>query len=163
MIEENVIIPNIEDDKKLSEENEEIITKNEVTEEKLKDEENVTEEKPLEKIDFTDDEYRIHQGRIECINVTKCMEMSLPVQLKYNNLISDIAYINILANNHKVLGYFIKYTYKSIKLENYEKCLEKAKEIKEDLVGKISDAICNESGELTIKPDYEEGELNNEN
>ena len=162
MLEKEIIIPNIEANNQLDESSENNVSEEEKQAE-IPEVKELIEDPPLDKIDINENNYQIHHGKIECISITECMEKTLPIQLKYNNLISDVTYLDILTNNHQVIGYFIKYTFKKTKYETYEKCIMTIDEIKETLNDKISTIECSENGELTIKADYEVGELNEEN
>lgn len=162
MLEKEIIIPNIETNNQPDESAENNVIEKEKQAE-IPEVKELIEDPPLDKIDINDKNYQIHHGKIECLNTTECMEKTLPIQLKYNNLISDVTYLDILTNNHQVVGYFIKYTFKQTKFESYEKCITTIDEIKETLNDKISTITCSENGELTIKADYEVGELNEEN
>lgn len=121
------------------------------------------EEETFDKIDKNDKNYHIHKGIIDCLNTNECMEITLPIQLEYNNIISNVTYIEVVSNSHKVMGYFIKYIFKPYQFKTYDMCKNVMEEIKLVLNNKIDNISCSENGELQIKTTYEEGEYNEEN
>ena len=116
-----------------------------------------------DKVDINDKNYPIHKGIIDCTDITKCMEVALPIQLKYSNLISNVTYLEVMSNNHKVLGYYIKYVFKSYQFESHDQCEATIDEVKQLLNDKTPTISCNENGELLVKTMYEEGEYNEKN
>ena len=160
MLEKEIVIPNNNEEN--TKNDSEIVNEDEQLVE-LPQVENTTTSVKAEQVDKNDKNYQIHQGRIDCQDITKCMEMTLPIQLKYSHLISNVTYLEVMSNKHKVLGYYIEYTFKSYQFETYDICKNSLDEISKLLSDKIGSTKCSETGKLITKTNYEEGEYSETN
>ena len=105
-------------------------------------------------VDETNIDYPIHQGKIDCQDENSCMDLSLPIQFKYNELISNTFYLAVLAKNNQTLGYFIEYVFKTHQYDNHEECQTIGENIKKDLNNKITSYNCTDDNILTIITSY---------
>ena len=133
------------------------IIKNDVVKEKVietKDNENneTTEVKDNEisETDKTTDDYDIHKGKIDCITIDECMELSLPIQYELKNSIDNIFYLQVKDNKQNPIGYYIEYHLKDYKYDDYDTCLKKSEYLKEKLSDRINNYNCTEEGILAI-------------
>jgi hypothetical protein len=104
-------------------------------------------------IDTSHPEYYIHKGRIDCTDSSECMDKSLPIQFKYNKVISNAYYVEVAAKDGTVLGYFIQYVFKEYTYSSDEECNKQGIEIKSTLLEIVTGYSCN-NGTLKITTDY---------
>ncbi len=116
----------------------------------------IEQEKPNEEnsIDELSPDYLIHQGRIDCIDETACQDLSLPMQFKYHELIPNVFYLEVLAKNYQVLGYFIQYVFGEHQYETNEDCNNVGNNIKNDLNDKITAYQCTDENILKLVTNY---------
>ena len=118
----------------------------------------VTIEKTKPIIDNSPDEasidYPIHKGRIDCQDEASCQEISLPLQFKYKDLISNVFYLEVLSKNNQVLGYFIEYVFTEHQYENSDECHNFGDSIKKDLDNKIISYECTDDNTLKLVASY---------
>lgn len=119
-----------------------------------------TEEQP--KVEIVEDnsvdtnsmDYRIHKGRIDCSSADGCMDISIPIQLKYKKIISNVNYIEVIAKSDKTLGYFIDYVFVEYNYGSIDKCNEIGNSIKTKLSDRVTGFACSPEGILKINKDY---------
>jgi len=116
----------------------------------------IDETKP--KVDNSVDEasldYPIHKGRIDCKDESSCQDISLPLQFKYKDLISNAIYIEVLSKNSQVLGYFIEYIFTEYQYESDDECKIAGESIKSDLKDKITSYECTDDNTLKLVTSY---------
>ena len=100
-------------------------------------------------------DYQIHKGRIDCLTIDECMNMSLPIQFALKNTINNIFYLEVKTKNNESLGYFINYSFKDYQYEDYDACLKKEEYLKEKLNDRIIKCECNQEGLLVVESDYQ--------
>lgn len=105
-------------------------------------------------VDTNSMDYRIHKGRIDCNNAEACMDISIPIQLKYKKSISNVNYIEVIAKSDKTLGYFIDYVFVEYNYGNIDKCNEIGSSIKTKLSDRVTGFTCSPEGILKINKDY---------
>ena len=115
--------------------------------------ENKEEKNDLEEdiIDNTQDDYRIHKGRIDCLDIDECIKKSLPIQLEFKDLIDNIFYLEIKAKNGKNLGYFIEYSFKEKTYEDDLTCQKMRDKLKEKIPSYSTQFSCHKNVLITIK------------
>lgn len=139
----------------LEEKNEEFRESKEKSEEETtKEEPNIPKETIIKKEEI-DNNLNIHKGRIDCLDIDACIEISTKVQLSFNNLISDIKYLEVKNEDNLIKGYFIEYIFKDYKYETSEECQEHGKIIQETLNNRNLSFVCIDTT-LKIIPDYKE-------
>ena len=119
-----------------------------------------TEEQP--KVEMIEDDsvdpngfdYHIHKGRIDCSSADGCMDISIPIQLKYKKIISNVNYIEVIAKSDKTLGYFIDYVFVEYNYGSIDKCNEIGNSIKTKLSDRVTGFACSPEGILKINKDY---------
>lgn len=128
------------------------ITKEDKKEDYYQEQNIVLQEKPKEE---TNKELpkETSKIKIDCQEIDECMNITMPIQFSYQELIADIFYLEIIENNVK-LGYQIDYTFRPHTYENEEICTTKLSEIATLLKDHIEDISCNNST-LTISPNKE--------
>ena len=105
-------------------------------------------------VDTNSMDYRIHKGRIDCGSAEPCMNISIPIQLKYKKSISNVNYIEVIAKSDKTLGYFIDYVFVEYNYGSVDKCNEIGGEIKAQLSDRVTGYTCSPEGILKINKDY---------
>ena len=105
-------------------------------------------------VDTNSMDYRIHKGRIDCGSAEACMNISIPIQLKYKKSISNVNYIEVIAKSDKTLGYFIDYVFVEYNYGSVDKCNEIGGGIKAQLSDRVTGYICSPEGILKINKDY---------
>lgn len=104
-------------------------------------------------VDTSHPEYYIHQGKIDCTDSLDCMDISLPIQFKYKKVIANTYYVEVIAKDGTVLGYFIEYVFKDYTYSSDEECNQIGNEIKSTLSDRVTGFSCN-SGILKIITNY---------
>ena len=104
-------------------------------------------------IDTTHPDYYIHKGKKDCTDSSSCMDISLPIQLKYKKNISNTFYVEVKSKDGTVLGYFIEYVFKEYTYSSDEECNQVGNEIKSTLSDRVTGFSCN-SGNLKIITNY---------
>ena len=104
-------------------------------------------------VDTSHPEYYIHQGKIDCTDSSDCMDISLPIQFKYKKIIANTYYVEVIAKDGTVLGYFIEYIFKDYTYSSDEECNQIGNEIKSTLSDRVTGFSCN-SGNLKIITNY---------
>lgn len=104
-------------------------------------------------VDPSHPDYYIHKGKIDCVDSSDCMNISLPIQFKYKKIISNTYYVEVIAKDSTVLGYFIEYVFKDYTYSGDEECNQIGNEIKSTLSDRVTGFTCN-SGNLKIKTNY---------
>lgn len=99
-------------------------------------------------------DYHIHKGRIDCSSADGCMDISIPIQLKYKKIISNVNYIEVIAKSDKTLGYFIDYVFVEYNYGSIDKCNEIGNSIKAKLSDRVTGFTCSPEGILKINKDY---------
>lgn len=99
-------------------------------------------------------DYHIHKGRIDCSSADGCMDISIPIQLKYKKIISNVNYIEVIAKSDKTLGYFIDYVFVEYNYRSIDKCNEIGNSIKTKLSDRVTGFACSPEGILKINKDY---------
>ena len=130
---------------------------NAVGEDKNKTTDSITTNIIINKTEVVDDtfDYQIHKGRIDCLDVDECINISLPIQFELKNIIDNVFYLEVKAESNKTLGYYINYSFKNHQYENYDICLNKEKYLKEKLSDRISKGECSSDGLLVVESDYQ--------
>lgn len=105
-------------------------------------------------VDTNSMDYRIHKGRIDCGSAGACMDISIPIQLKYKKSISNVNYIEVIAKSDKTLGYFIDYVFVEYNYGSADKCNEMGGGIKAQLSDRVTGYTCSPEGILKINKDY---------
>ena len=105
-------------------------------------------------VDTNSIDYRIHKGRIDCGSAEACMNISIPIQLKYKKSISNVNYIEVIAKSNKTLGYFIDYVFVEYNYGSVDKCNEIGEGIKAQLSDRVTGYTCSPEGILKINKDY---------
>ena len=119
----------------------------------------ISEEKPSEpheeddSVDETSIDYKIHKGRIDCLDESSCMDISLPIQFAFKDNISNAFYLEVISKSDKLLGYFIEYVFIDKTYSNNEECIEHGDKIYETLSSRIISYECIDNT-LKINPDY---------
>lgn len=119
-----------------------------------------TEESPKveivedDSVDTNSMDYRIHKGRIDCGSAEACMNISIPIQLKYKKSISNVNYIEVITKSDKTLGYFIDYVFVEYNYGSVDKCNEIGGGIKAQLSDRVTGYTCSPEGILKINKDY---------
>ena len=98
-------------------------------------------------------DYPIHKGRIDCYDESSCTDISLPLQFKYKDNISNTFYLEVISKSDKLLGYFIEYVFKENIYESDEECELIGKEIKDALSDRVTSYECLNAN-LKIITDY---------
>ena len=104
-------------------------------------------------VDTSHPEYYIHQGKRDCTDSSDCMNISLPIQFKYKKVIANTYYVEVVAKDGTVLGYFIEYIFKDYTYSSDEECNQIGNEIKSTLSDRVTGFSCN-SGNLKIITNY---------
>lgn len=104
-------------------------------------------------VDTSHPEYYIHQGKRDCTDSSDCMDISLPIQFKYKKVIANTYYVEVIAKDGTVLGYFIEYVFKDYTYSSDEECNQVGNEIKSTLSDRVTGFSCN-SGNLKIITNY---------
>ena len=104
-------------------------------------------------VDTSHPEYYIHQGKRDCTDSLDCMDISLPIQFKYKRVIANTYYVEVIAKDGTVLGYFIEYVFKDYTYSSDEECNQVGNEIKSTLSDRVTGFSCN-SGNLKIITNY---------
>ena len=99
-------------------------------------------------------DYYTHKGRIDCVDYNKCMDDSLKIYFKYKQCISNVFYIEVMANNGSILGYFTEYVFKDSSYSTNDECQKVGNEIKVLLSDRVTDYQCDSSNKLKINTDY---------
>lgn len=107
-------------------------------------------------IDIDDADYKIHKGRIDCLNTSDCFQKAKKVQDELVNSIQDIMYLDVKNKRHQILGYFINYIFKDYQYDDYETCVSKGEYLKQILTDREVDYHCDDKV-LKITLDKEEG------
>lgn len=81
------------------------------------------------------------------------MDISLPIQFKYKKVIANTYYVEVIAKDGTVLGYFIEYVFKDYTYPSDEECNQVGNEIKSTLSDRVTGFSCN-SGNLKIITNY---------
>ena len=105
-------------------------------------------------VDETSLDYPIHKGIIDCNDDSSCQDISLPLQFKYKDLISNAIYIEVLSKNSQVLGYFIEYIFNEHQYEDNNECKIAGESIKGDLKDKITSFECTDNNTLKLVTSY---------
>ena len=105
-------------------------------------------------VDTNSMDYRIHKGRIDCSSAEACMDISIPIQLKFKKSISNVNYIEVISKSDKTLGYFIDYVFVEYNYGTIDKCNEIGNSIKSRLSDRVTGFTCNPEGILKISKDY---------
>lgn len=117
------------------------------------------EEKRIEEDNIIDEDsidYKIHKGRIDCINTSLCNDMTKEIEKEFAGSIKDIDYIAVKNKNNQILGYFINYLFKDYDYYDYETCISKGEYLKQMLTNRDVSYKCNDSV-LSITISKEEG------
>lgn len=99
-------------------------------------------------------DYSTHKGRIDCTDSNKCMDDSLKIYFKYKQCISNVFYVEVMANNGTILGYFTEYVFKDSSYSTYDECQKVGNEIKNLLSDRVTSYQCDSSNKLRINTDY---------
>lgn len=105
-------------------------------------------------VDTNGFDYHIHKGRIDCMDSKSCMDISIPIQLKYKKNISNAFYIEVISKSGNTLGYFIEYVFVDYDYKDIEKCNEIGNLIKDSLSDRVVGFTCSPEGILKINTDY---------
>ncbi len=105
-------------------------------------------------VDTNGFDYHIHKGRIDCMDSKSCMDISIPIQLKYKKSISNAYYLEVISKRGNTLGYFIEYAFVEYDYKNVEKCNEIGNLIKDSLSDRVIGFTCSPEGILKINTDY---------
>ena len=152
--EENVVTSDItKNDDTMDNDINEIKTSPEIDTKSTIDNNNIDDKKTEDEIDTENVTYKIHQGIIDCKTTDQCLEISLPIQYDYQDIISNVYYHEVLSKEGKVLGYYIQYILKEIKFDNYQMCLSKIDILKNKIENKIDNYICQDDGSLLKNED----------
>ncbi len=139
----------------------ETLSDNKTIEEKNVERENIqNNEKPKETNNESKEE-QIKESetiKIDCHEIDECMDITMPIQFNYQELIADISYLEITEDSKK-LGYFIDYTFRPHTYENEDTCKMKRAEIKDLLKDHIKSIGCTDTT-LTIIPNKEGSDPN---
>ena len=106
-------------------------------------------------IDTASFDYQIHRGRIDCLTPNECITLSLPIQFELKNNIDSVFYLEVKTNSNRSLGYFISYSFKDYRYDDYDTCLSKGNYLKEKLTDRITHYKCHDDGTLEVHTDYE--------
>ena len=151
---ENIITNNeTKDNETMDNDTKEIKTSSEIDTKNTEEDNNFTDEITEDEIDTENVTYKIHQGIIDCKTTDQCLEISLPIQYDYQDIISNVYYHEVLSKEGKVLGYYIQYILKEIKFDNYQMCLSKIDILKNKIENKIDNYICQDDGSLLKNED----------
>ena len=91
----------------LEEKNEEFRESKEKSEEETtKEEPNIPKETIIKKEEI-DNNLNIHKGRIDCLDIDACIDLSTKVQLSFNNLIISTYFVKSLFSNISIFKSFI--------------------------------------------------------
>ena len=99
-------------------------------------------------------DYSTHKGRIDCTDYNKCIDDSLKIYFKYKQCISNVFYVEVMANNGTILGYFTEYVFKESSYSTYDECQKVGNEIKGLLSDRVTGYQCDSSNKLKINTDY---------
>ena len=96
-------------------------------------------------IDKDNIDYKIHLGRIDCLNTSDCFLKSSEIEKELTSSILDIVYLDVKNKNNETLGYFINYIFKDYQYEDYETCMSKGEYLKQRLSDRNVDYQCDDS------------------
>lgn len=102
-------------------------------------------------VDTENDDYPKHKGRIDCLEIDECISKSVPIQYEFKNIISDIFYLEVLSKSDKILGYYIDYSFKNYKYEDYPMCMNKLTSLNEKIKNLDFEFTCDDNGLFSIK------------
>ena len=126
----------IEEEEKITESEEEVIVS---TKPVIKNEVDKNE------IDKDHQDYKIHKGKIDCLNIDECIDKSKDIQKELSNNIGSITYIDVKNKNNDTLGYFINYIFKDYQYDDYETCISKGEYLKNYLIDRKVSYKCDDS------------------
>ena len=119
--------------------------------EKELNEDNVIKHNDNDFVDTENDDYSKHKGRIDCLDIDECISKSVPIQYEFKDIISDIFYLEVLSKSDKILGYYIDYSFKSYKYEDYPMCMNKLTSLNEKIKNLDFEFTCDDNGLFSIK------------
>lgn len=105
-------------------------------------------------VDENNMDYPTHKGRIDCYDVDSCVNISIPIQVKYKKSISNAFYVEVIAKNNNTLGYFIQYIFVDYNYGSYDKCSSIGEDMKQTLSNKVIGYDCSSDGILKVKTNY---------
>ena len=82
------------------------------------------------------------------------MDDSLKIYFKYKQCISNVFYVEVMANNGTILGYFTEYVFKESSYSTYDECQKVGNEVKGLLSDRVTGYQCDSSNKLKINTDY---------
>lgn len=106
-------------------------------------------------VDESSLDYFIHKGRIDCQEESSCMNISVPIQLKYKQSITNVFYLEVISKQDNILGYFIEYHFQANQYSSPEECELIGKEIQTTLSDRVVGYECTMDNILTINTDYQ--------
>lgn len=105
-------------------------------------------------VDENNMDYPIHKGRVDCYDADSCVNISIPIQVKFKKSISNAFYVEVIAKNDTTLGYFIQYIFVDYNYGSYDKCSSVGDDIKQTLSSKVIGYDCSSDGVLKVKTNY---------
>lgn len=117
-----------------------IIEKNEII-----NESSIQKEIIDDSVDSNAFNYNIHNGKIDCVDIDSCMDISLPIQFEFSSSIANTFYLEVMSKSNNVLGYYIEYVFTNNNYSNSEECNSIGQSIKNRLSDRVSSYQCNDS------------------